>query len=208
MIWTLKSMVKRIFEIISQYICILCFLFSLPTFILLIQSQYYVEPPWPRGSVLGLRPSGLEFQILCLEDSAIWIISPSSRGSPGPFRRVELIVHITISVLHGTYLQLSQEKHVRVKCLSQGHNHRNNVATWRGRNMISHIFSRTLVPSGIRTHTASSANNVKRDALTTAQRPSLGHRHTTICINQLWILRDHITFQAQRFKKYSKGWQW
>ena len=36
------------------------------------------------GSVLGLRPPGLEFRILCLEDSVISIISPSSGGSPGP----------------------------------------------------------------------------------------------------------------------------
>ena len=48
------------------------------------ESQYCGEPPWPRGSVLGLRPPGLEFRILCLEDSVISIISPSSRGSPGP----------------------------------------------------------------------------------------------------------------------------
>ena len=33
------------------------------------QSQYCGEPPWPRGSVLGLRPPGLEFRILCLEDT-------------------------------------------------------------------------------------------------------------------------------------------
>ena len=36
-----------------------------------------------RGSVLGLRPPGLEFRILCLEDSVISFISPSSGGSPG-----------------------------------------------------------------------------------------------------------------------------
>ena len=47
-------------------------------------SQYCGEPLWPRGSVLGLRPPGLEFRILCLEDSVISIISPSSGGSPGP----------------------------------------------------------------------------------------------------------------------------
>ena len=40
--------------------------------------------PWPRGNVLGLRLPGLEFQILCLEDSFIAFISPSSEGSPGP----------------------------------------------------------------------------------------------------------------------------
>ena len=34
--------------------------------------------------LLGLRPPGLEFRILCLEDSVISIISPSSGGSPGP----------------------------------------------------------------------------------------------------------------------------
>ena len=33
---------------------------------------------------VGLRPPGLEFRILCLEDSVISIISPSSGGSPGP----------------------------------------------------------------------------------------------------------------------------
>ena len=42
------------------------------------ESQYCGEPPWPRGSVLGLRPPGLEFRILCLEESAISFISPSS----------------------------------------------------------------------------------------------------------------------------------
>ena len=42
------------------------------------------SPRDPRGSVLGLRPPGLEFRILCLEDSVISIISPSSGGSPGP----------------------------------------------------------------------------------------------------------------------------
>ena len=39
-----------------------------------------------------------------------------------PFRRIELIVHIVISVLPGTHFHLSQVKHLRVKCLAQGHN--------------------------------------------------------------------------------------
>ena len=43
-----------------------------------IHIQYCGEPPWPRGSVLGLRPPGLEFRIVCLEDSVISFISPSS----------------------------------------------------------------------------------------------------------------------------------
>ena len=46
---------------------------------------------------------------------------------PQPFRRIELIVEISISVLPGTHLHLSQVKHVRVKSLAQGHKHRNDV---------------------------------------------------------------------------------
>ena len=38
-----------------------------------------------------------------------------------PFRRIELTIHIVISLLPGTHVYLSQVKHVRVKCLSQGH---------------------------------------------------------------------------------------
>ena len=52
------------------------------------KSKYCGEPPWPRGSEFGLRPPGLEFRILCLEDSVISIISPSSRGSPGPVQPI------------------------------------------------------------------------------------------------------------------------
>ena len=39
-----------------------------------------------------------------------------------PFRRIELCLYIAISVLPGTHLHLSQVKHLRVKCLVQGHN--------------------------------------------------------------------------------------
>ena len=39
-----------------------------------------------------------------------------------PFRRIEVILHIAISVLLGTRFPLSQVKHLRVKCLAQGHN--------------------------------------------------------------------------------------
>ena len=39
-----------------------------------------------------------------------------------PFWRIELIVHIAISVLPGSHFNLSQVKHLRVKCLAQGHN--------------------------------------------------------------------------------------
>ena len=54
------------------------------------ESQYCGEPPWPRRSVFGLRPPGHAFRILCLEDSVISIISPSSGGSLAQF---SLYVH-------------------------------------------------------------------------------------------------------------------
>ena len=38
-----------------------------------------------------------------------------------PFRGIELIVHIAISVQTGTHFHLNQVKHLRVKCLAQGH---------------------------------------------------------------------------------------
>ena len=47
-------------------------------------THYRGEPPWPRGSVLGHRPPGFEFRILCLKVSVISLISPCSGGSPGP----------------------------------------------------------------------------------------------------------------------------
>ena len=53
-----------------------------------------------------------------------------------PFRRIELIVHIVISVLPGTHFHLSQVKHLRVKCLAQGHNILTMSQGWEGRNMI------------------------------------------------------------------------
>ena len=39
-----------------------------------------------------------------------------------PFRHIEHIVHIAISVLPGTHFHLSQVKHSRVKCHAQGLN--------------------------------------------------------------------------------------
>ena len=50
--------------------------------------QYCREPPWPRSSVLGLRPPGLVFRILCLVDNVISFISPFSGGSPGPVQPI------------------------------------------------------------------------------------------------------------------------
>ena len=43
----------------------------------LVKNKYCGEPLWPRSRELGLRPPGLEFQILCLEGSVIAFISPS-----------------------------------------------------------------------------------------------------------------------------------
>ena len=55
-----------------------------------------------------------------------------------PFRRIKLIVHIAISVLPGrpTHFHLNQVKHLRVKCLAQGHTILTMSKDWEGRNMI------------------------------------------------------------------------
>ena len=52
------------------------------------------------------------------------------------FRRIELIVHIAISVLPGTHFHLSQVEHLRVKCLAQGHTILTTSQDWEWRNMI------------------------------------------------------------------------
>ena len=49
-----------------------------------------------------------------------------------PFRRMELIVNIVIYGIPSTHLLPEGKKHVRVKCIAQGHTHRNNVPTLRG----------------------------------------------------------------------------
>ena len=85
-----------------------------------------------------------------------------------PFRRIELIVHIAISVLPGTHFHLSQLKHLRVKCLAQGHNILTMFQDLEGRNM---IFLWKLCISGIRNRTA--ATSAERYALTIAPCPSL-----------------------------------
>ena len=56
----------------------------------LVKIQYCGEPPWPRGSVLSLRPPGLAFRILCLEGSVISFISSFSGGSPGPVKPIDI----------------------------------------------------------------------------------------------------------------------
>ena len=53
-----------------------------------------------------------------------------------PFWRIELIIHITISVLPGTHFHLSQVKRLRVKCFAQGHNIETMSQDWDGRNIL------------------------------------------------------------------------
>ena len=53
----------------------------------LVNTQFSGDPPLSRDSELGFRPPGLGFSILCLEDSGISFISPSSR-SKGAFVQV------------------------------------------------------------------------------------------------------------------------
>ena len=53
-----------------------------------------------------------------------------------PLRRIELIIHISISVLPGTHFHLSQVKHLIVKCLAQGHNIETVPQNWDERHII------------------------------------------------------------------------
>ena len=50
------------------------------------ETKMLLPHPRVKVNIMGslLRPPGLEFRILCLEDSVISIISPSSGGSLGP----------------------------------------------------------------------------------------------------------------------------
>ena len=85
-----------------------------------------------------------------------------------PFRRIELIVHIAISVLPGTHFHLSQVKHLRVKCLAQGHTILTMSQDWEGRNM---IFLWKLHQTGFVT-ARQAATSEERHALTIAPCPS------------------------------------
>ena len=42
----------------------------------LVKIQHCGEPPLPRNSMLNLRPTRLEFRVLCLVGIAIWFFSP------------------------------------------------------------------------------------------------------------------------------------
>ena len=53
-----------------------------------------------------------------------------------PFRRIDLIIHIAISVLPVTQFILSQMKHLRTKCLAQGHTSKQCPQYWEGKHYI------------------------------------------------------------------------
>ena len=53
-----------------------------------------------------------------------------------PFRYIEHIIHIAISILLGIHFHLCQVKHSRVKCLPQGHDIEAMSQYLEGRNMI------------------------------------------------------------------------
>ena len=53
-----------------------------------------------------------------------------------PFRCIEFIIHITISVLPGNHFHVSQVKHFRVKCLAQRRNIETLCQNWEGSKMM------------------------------------------------------------------------
>ena len=70
-----------------------------------ISSDFYIFTPWSLDLFIRV-PYQLHGEHTVLQ----------------PFRRIELNIHIAISVLPGThYFHLSQAKHVRVECLAQGY---------------------------------------------------------------------------------------
>ena len=85
-----------------------------------------------------------------------------------PFRRIELIIHITISVLPGTHFHLSQVKHLRVKCLAQGYNIETMSQDWERRHSIS---LKILHQAGFET-ARQAATSAERHTLTIAPCPS------------------------------------
>ena len=64
------------------------------------ESQYCGKPPWPRDSVLGLRPPGLKFRMLCLEDSVISILRRFSWPSSAyRWPKVRFISFFTVCII-------------------------------------------------------------------------------------------------------------
>ena len=94
-----------------------------------------------------------------------------------PFRRIELIVHIAISVLPGTHSHLSQVKHLRVKCLAEGH----NILTMSLRGDKHDISLKILHQAGFET-ARQAATSAERHALTIAPCPSRSSKRHPVLI--------------------------
>ena len=75
-----------------------------------VNIQFCVNPPCPNGSVLGFRPQGREFRILCLEGIVISFISPSTWGSPGPAQPLcaQYILFISFHFLTNQMTEIGQ----------------------------------------------------------------------------------------------------
>ena len=84
-----------------------------------ISSDFYMFTPWSLDLFIRV-PSQLHGEHTVLQ----------------PFWRIELTIHIAISVLPCTHFHLSQMKHLRVHCLAQGHNIESMSQCWEGRNII------------------------------------------------------------------------
>ena len=110
-----------------------------------ISSDFYIFTPWSLHLFINL-PSQLHGPFIHVPFQL-----SGEHKILQPFRRTELIVHIAISVLPGTHFY--QVKHLRVKCLVQGHNIETLSQDWEGRNM---IFLWKPEPSGIQNRTADS----------------------------------------------------
>ena len=117
-----------------------------------ISSDFYIFNPWSLNLFLCV-PSQLHGEHTVLQ----------------PIRRIELIIHIAISVLPGTHFHLRQVKHLRVKCLAQGHNIKQCPNIERGKHDIS---LKILHQVGFETAQEAAALTKLRN-LTVASYPSL-----------------------------------
>ena len=86
------------------------------------------------------------------------------------FRRIEVNVHIAISVLPATHFHLSQVRHLRVKCSAQLTQHLNNVQRLRGEK--HDISLKILHQAGFET-AQQAATSAEGHAPTIAPCPSL-----------------------------------
>ena len=123
-----------------------------------------------------------------------------------PFRRNELIVHIAISVLPGTHFPLSQVKHLRVKCLAQGHNILTMSQDWEGRNMI--FLWKKLHQAGFKT-ARQAATSAERYALTTfsdCENVRVKFTRDRMCykysVYNMWTMSPRTRRRIEEHRKY------